>query len=840
MSNTTTLPTAKKDRSYLVSFFLAMVMATIMFIPFLVYDKGYFFFFGDFNVQQIPFYQLAHQAVRSGDLLWSWYTDLGANFIASYSFYLLFSPFFWLTLLFPTSFVPHLMAPLLILKISCMALTAHLFIRRFVKDWHYVTMGSLLYAFSGFSIYNIFFNHFHEAMVFFPLLLIALEELVQHRRRGWFALAVAVNCIVNYWFFIGEVVFVVLYVFVRMTDPSWGMTPRRFFAVALESVLGVLLAMVVLLPSALVLIGNPRTTADNLLDGWNFWIYWDDQRPLAILQSIFFPPDLPSRPNFFPEHGAKWSSLTAWLPLFSASGVIAYLFAAQRSWLKKMLWISLALAMMPGPNSVFVLFNHSYYARWFYMPILLMALATAIALERPEIDFLRGVRWCGGIILLFIVMVGLTPDKVEGKWKIGLMDEPIRFWMVCALALGCLGMTFYIVERVRMDHRYVKKMMGLLSVTCVVHGIFFLASGRLYGNSGDFLRETALAGREAISLPEEEFARVDLYKEMDNLGMYWHLPNIQAFHSVIPNSIMEFYPEVGVKRDVSSKPDVENYALRPLLSVKYLIVKSSDDSGATLMPGYHYAFSQLGYDFYENDNFLPMGFGYDRTFDLTTLRQIPVSMRTNFMLRALYLEEEALARNQDIAPTITEPTFDNLDVAGMEEDVADRRAYACESFERDNLGFTATCNNDKDVLMFFSVPYEKGWRATVNGVPQVVEKANIGFMAVRVPAGPAIIRFDYVTPGLIPGGVVTVVGMVLLVVYLVAARRQDLRRDAAAQAAAAALELTAQEEQTHRKVPADDSAQAAPERPIPENFRSFAPQRERTAQEIDKESESNE
>ena len=52
-------------------------------------NKGYFFFYGDFNVQQIPFYKLAHEAVRSGSLFWNWYTDLGANFIGSYSFYLI-------------------------------------------------------------------------------------------------------------------------------------------------------------------------------------------------------------------------------------------------------------------------------------------------------------------------------------------------------------------------------------------------------------------------------------------------------------------------------------------------------------------------------------------------------------------------------------------------------------------------------------------------------------------------------------------------------------------------------------------------------------------------------
>ena len=258
-----TQPARRKVPGWLLAFGIALLAAGIMFLPFIIYEKGNFFFFGDFNVQQIPFYRMAHDAVRSGEVLWNSYTDLGANFIASYSFYLLFSPFFWLTLPFPSEMVPYLMAPLLMLKTASMALTSYFYIRRFVRTDEYAIIGSLCYAFSGFATYNIFFNHFHEAMVFFPLLLIGVEELVQNRRRGVFALAVAVNCIVNYWFFIGEVVFVVLYVFLRMTDRSWGMTVKRFCAVALESVLGLCLAMVVLLPSVLAIMGNPRTTSDS-------------------------------------------------------------------------------------------------------------------------------------------------------------------------------------------------------------------------------------------------------------------------------------------------------------------------------------------------------------------------------------------------------------------------------------------------------------------------------------------------------------------------------------------------------------------------------------------------
>ena len=103
------------------TFITALLVAACFFVPYIITDRGYFLFFGDFNVQQIPFYQLAHDAVRNGEWGWSFTTDLGANFIGSYTFYLLTSPFFWLTIPFPNSFVPHLMGPLLILKFGILS-----------------------------------------------------------------------------------------------------------------------------------------------------------------------------------------------------------------------------------------------------------------------------------------------------------------------------------------------------------------------------------------------------------------------------------------------------------------------------------------------------------------------------------------------------------------------------------------------------------------------------------------------------------------------------------------------------------------------------------------------
>ena len=144
---------------------------------------GVFYYYGDFNVQEIPFYQLVHDAVRNGDMGWMHNVDLGTDMLSSFSFYLLGSPFFWLTIPFPSEAVPYLIGPLLILKFGCASLSAYLYLKRYVADRNFALVGGLLYAFSGFSIYNVFFFHFHEPMIMFPLLLAALDAFIYDGKK---------------------------------------------------------------------------------------------------------------------------------------------------------------------------------------------------------------------------------------------------------------------------------------------------------------------------------------------------------------------------------------------------------------------------------------------------------------------------------------------------------------------------------------------------------------------------------------------------------------------------------------------------------------------------------
>ena len=86
--------------------------------------------------------------------------------------------------------------------------------------------------------------------------------------------------------------------------------------------------------------------------------------------------------------------------------------------------------------------------------------------------------------------------------------------------------------------------------------------------------------------------------------------------------------------------------------------------------------------------------------------------------------------------------------------------FRWKAFTRDNRGFTATITLEKENYVFFSVPYDEGWTATVNGKSADVEEVDNGFMAVAAEAGDNTIAFHYTTPGLHAGAALTAGGVI--------------------------------------------------------------------------------
>lgn len=814
-----------KKRYWTRALFIPMIMAVIMFLPFLIYDGGLFLYYGDFNVQQIPFYQMIHDTILSGNIGWSHTTDLGANIIGSYSFYNLGSPFFWVTLLFPSEAVPYLMAPLLVLKMSFASLGAYLFMRRYVYNKNFAVIGGILYAFSGFSIYNIFFNHFHEAILIFPYLLAAIDEYMETNRRGIVAIAVFCACLFNYYFFVGQVVFVVIYWFLRVITGGYKPTLRVFIRLAIEVLIGFCATAILLVPTVLAVMQNPRVS--NAPEGWDALLYDPVQRYMHIFVSLFFPPDIPARPNFTPDSESKWASIAAWLPFFGMTGTIAFLQSKKyTNWIKKLIVLLLVFAFVPILNSMFQMFNSSYYARWFYMLTLIMALATVKALDSASgINWKRALCWSAVITIAVVAAIGFMPHKVTNEGTsttttvYGLEEYPDRFWAYAAISLICLAVLFVIIRLWRQNRKaFIKACYVSVCLVSVVYSIYLLSLGKSHSyDTHNYIIPHLINKQDEITLPDTDTARSDFYECMDNNGMFFQIPTIQAFHSIVPGSVMEFYPSVGVTRDVGSRPDTSTYGLRSFLSVHWLFDYVEDSNsfenadGETKMPGYKYYGRINGYSVYENECYIPIGYTFDEYISQRSYNGISESVRHLALLKAMVLSDEQIEKYSDIVgDALTTDSEFQYTEKQYYSDCKNRNSLTCSDFEYTNTGFNATAdltNEDNDTLMFFSVPYESGWSATVNGESVDVEKVSVGFMAVRVKAGCVNnIEFTYKTPGLNIGIAISAVSVLAFVVYMLLSRNHKIkpqpkkylvfnRRKAAALSGGGSGEITEQAEE---------------------------------------------
>lgn len=743
---------------------LCALTAAIFFLPFYIIDGGFFHYAGDFNSQQISFYRYMNGFIKGAGYpdgmagaarsTFSWATDLGSGAMNAYSFYLYGSPFFWLSLIFPQNWLPYLMVPLLVLKFAVAGGGAYRYLCRYVRRSDYAVLGACLYAFSGFSIYNVFFNHFIDVVALFPWMLWALDETLceQEEHYGLFAFWVGVNLLNNYFFFIGQVLFLVIYFICKLTTKDFPMNVRLFVRLAFESLLGAALGFVLLWPAVLSILQNPRTI--DLSSGWGFLTYSKVQQYLAILLSWILPPDSPYITSIWSEGIIKWTSMSAYLPLCSLAGAIAYWRARKGDSKKRIVATCAIFALVPVLNSAFYALNSSYYARWYYMPVLILCAMTASALESPDISAdeldapVRGIGWLMIATLAFALVPVQDGDTKE--WSLGVLQNPGQYAAVLSFGIGGLILYRLLCRRWRGSRAFARRMTAVVLAFACAFSMVHIGIGKFgqWHTDSDLVEQYTSAIKLKDDLPEGDW-RVDTYKTHDNLGLWLDKSSLQYFGSTAAPSILSFYPALGVKRDVRSEPDISNYALRGLLSVKYLITtpEKQEDFLAAADDGWSYYDTKDGFMLYENENYVPMGFTYDYYITEESYETTVKNTRANLLMRALVLSEEDAEAYGKYLEKLPDAKLDDLWYDTYVSDCADRRASACSSFQMTNSGFHAEITLKKDDLVFFSVPYDDGFTAYVNGKETEVIRVDEGLMAVLAPAGENTIDFVYQADG---------------------------------------------------------------------------------------------
>ena len=182
------------------------------------------------------------------------------------------------------------------------------------------------------------------------------------------------------------------------------------------------------------------------------------------------------------------------------------------------------------------------------------------------------------------------------------------------------------------------------------------------------------------------------------------------------------------------------------------------------------------YTVYENMNFVTMGFAYDKYVDYRQLEKVNTLNRSNVLIRAIATEKETIEKYNLQLKELDETEMFDYTYTTFIGDIAKRRNLSAYHFRQTDDGFECKIRLNQPNLVFFSVPYDKGFTACVNGEKAEIEKVNYGLCAVYAPAGDNEIIFTYRTPGLTAGIAATALGWAVYAgyVYMIKQKRKEI------------------------------------------------------------------
>lgn len=743
----------KKKTYYLYAIVFNFFLGVCVFGYFILKEGGLFTLYADFNNQQIPFNILANDAIKSGEVFWNWNIDLGSSFIGAFSFYNLGSPFFWITLLFPPRMFPYLIGIIYILKYTIAGLTSFAYIQMFVKDKRYAVLASALYSFSGFQSVNLLFYHFHDAVALFPLMLWGIEKLISEKKRAIFALTVFINALLSYFFFVGEVIFVIIYFLVRFFMTKEGRWKKVLYCLG-EGVLGTMMASILMLPSIFFVLSNPRVEAH--ISGIEA-IAFDPLKYLVILRALFFPGENMSHSSCV--FLSDFSSCSAYLPMVGIVLVIAFILTKPRTWMSKMLIISFVISMIPILGSMFYLFNAVVYQRWYYMPILLMALVSAKVLEnRKEYKVFSGIVVSVFFWILLTAIVYFY-GKVAGS---ELVFRPTVFGSISLISIVGILLTYFIVIKIKNNKAYRSSLYIFIALFCILTtGLNVVLYRRASGTSSEDWYKKNIESTSQIKTFDDQYR----FNTDNNLvTMTVPLAGIGSWNSTVSPGIFEFYEALGLERTIVNPEAWEGTT--ELLAGKYSIEDEKKEEGVLVQT----IKTENGAKYiYENPNTLPIGYTYDTYMKKSDFLELPAELRSLAMIKTLIIPDDKEEEIKKVLRKYSEDIDGEISLENKNEDIQQHLTEIGEEFERSTKGVSMTMDADKDKYAFFSVPVDSGWSAMVNGEKTEILDIN-GLMAVKINEGSNEIMFIYEVPFLKAGSILSVCGFIIWGIYFVKER----------------------------------------------------------------------
>ena len=175
-------------------------------------------------------------------------------------------------------------------------------------------------------------------------------------------------------------------------------------------------------------------------------------------------------------------------------------------------------------------------------------------------------------------------------------------------------------------------------------------------------------------------------------------------------------------------------------SVKYHLSKS--ESPLFLKFGFDSIATIDSVKILKNRYYLPFGFTYDKYIDFSDFSKLtPFNKQIALLNGFVYENDEythfkpnelAKLNEKDSSIFVDDKGF-NFALYKQFTDSLKIDTFAISSFRQDNI--KGSISMKKGRVLFFSIPYNEGWKIKVNGKNEILSRINIGFTGIYLPKG---------------------------------------------------------------------------------------------------------
>ena len=670
-----------------------------------------------------------------------------------------------------------------ILKLICVALVIYKLILLLTQNRYSALLTAILFSFNGFLM--LWGEHYYlvNRVLYFLILIYALEIYLRSNHKLFLLFALILN-LTDVFFFYQNVFFIGAYIIFRTIyfDENIQLFFKKIVRVFLLGILALCISAVFVFPSIYVLGSGPRVSTGKIDFGYMIFSMQTFKYYLTMLGRVFS--------NNLSGNGLNYFGYVHYMVAPQVySGLLTLLllpqiFSIKNNSHKKALMflfiLSIITLIFPFFAYMFTAFQELYY-RWTYGIITLNIISLAFVIKLIISGELLNVKllirtFLFLMIILFIFWMyyrshdgEILYHEMKGLYYVYKNGhiKPIFFRIFSYFLI------YTVLIQLLQKYKVVVGVALLLVVSTEIvaeNYSTFYARGIVVKDKNPFVNPSAKVTDAIKSNDKTIFYRIEKeyysYGFGEGFGLEYNdalvhdYYGLKTYNTYNNKGYFDFCTslELVSKRHWANvlpswKPDIsKRYNLYHLLSVKYVLVKKPINNSAFKLVD-----EKEGILTYENNKFLPLGFTYTNFIYRKEFEKLTYKEKDNLILKRLVLEDNH-PKISNIQHSSNQ-TFDKFKIQYLK-----------------NSQIRGSIHSKSNSILFFSIPYDKGWEIKVNNKITNYYKVNIGFIGVLINKGKNQIELKYTPPFLKLGFLFTMLTLIGCVIVFVVIRIKKVNK----------------------------------------------------------------